>query len=49
MKDATVTFGKKHVYGGHTFFAGDKLTLPAAKAKQLKAAGALKSEKKAEE
>ncbi|MGC1497293.1 MAG: hypothetical protein WA790_15900 [Sulfitobacter sp.] len=45
-KETTVTFGKKHIYGGHTFFEGDKLTLPASKAKALKSAGALKVDKK---
>lgn len=48
-KETTVTFGRKHVYGGHTFFAGDKLTLPVAKAKVLKSAGALKAEKKSDD
>lgn len=44
-KETTVTFAKDHIYGGHTFVAGDKLTLPTAKADQLKAAGALKVDK----
>jgi hypothetical protein len=48
-KEITVTFAKKHIYGGHSFVPGDKLTLPASGAKALKAAGALKSEKKAKD
>ena len=47
-KEITVTFGKDHIYGGHTFVAGDKLTLPAGKAKALKDVGALKADKKPE-
>lgn len=35
MTEKTVTFAKKHVYGGHTFVEGDKLTLPAKRAKTL--------------
>jgi len=46
MTEKTVTFAQKHIYGGHTFFEGDKLTLPAAKADELKALKVLKADNK---
>ncbi|MGB0855035.1 MAG: hypothetical protein ACPGSI_17190 [Pikeienuella sp.] len=46
MKAKTVTFAKKHIYSGHVFEKGDKLTLPVDRVKALEAAGALKKESK---
>lgn len=45
-KEVTVEFAKNHLYGGHPFVAGDKLTLTKEKAGALAAAGVLKAEKK---
>jgi len=45
MANETVTFAKAHNYGGHQFAVGDKLELPAARAKLLRASGALEVKK----